>query len=421
MNEGETFMKKILAIVLSALICLLPVCHVAAEEGIATVQPGDIVAFGRYPQTRSGKDETPIDWIVLDVKDGKALLCSKYGLDVIPYHTSDKKILWQDCYLRSWLRDEFLYTAFDQDERSAIEETLVDNSTAQGHYPYTKHGGNNTIDQIFVLSAAEANEYLGAEWKREHNSESRVQATEYALGKGARTDKDYKTSEYAPASEWWLRNPSSLEDAAVTVGCDGGLSNKHRSNDKICVRPAFWVDLKSEVFQNENPKFAPEPFVFRSSVLWGMNKEEVMAQEGLDQVEYHSEAMDGMMYIGRNVSVYPCRLYYLFSSDSLAAAFYTIDEPDRDKLDYLKRVYSAKYGDEKEADTDECYRIMKKFGDGADESEFRNGKIYAWETPEGTQIWIISLLPQRDQIYITYVSPYFLKQSETEVMNMDGV
>lgn len=41
-----------------------------------SIAPGSIVPFGMYPQTASGIDRTPIEWLMLDVQDGKALLLS---------------------------------------------------------------------------------------------------------------------------------------------------------------------------------------------------------------------------------------------------------------------------------------------------------------------------------------------------------
>ena len=58
-----------------------------ATEGEPLGSIGDIITFGRYPQTASGIDSTPIEWIVLDRDGSRALLLSKYGLDMKPYHT----------------------------------------------------------------------------------------------------------------------------------------------------------------------------------------------------------------------------------------------------------------------------------------------------------------------------------------------
>lgn len=42
---------------------------------------GEVVTLGTYPQTESGNDNTPIEWIVLESDDETALLISRYALD----------------------------------------------------------------------------------------------------------------------------------------------------------------------------------------------------------------------------------------------------------------------------------------------------------------------------------------------------
>ena len=67
---------------------------------------------------------------------------------------------WEKCTLRSWLNGEFLQSAFSAKEQAAILMTAVDNSASQGYGKWNTDGGNNTRDQIFLLSYAEANWYL---------------------------------------------------------------------------------------------------------------------------------------------------------------------------------------------------------------------------------------------------------------------
>ena len=102
-------------------------------EGTGSIKVGDIVTFGRYPQTAEGTDQTPIEWIVLDYdeKENKALLLSKYGLDVKPYNTEWTGITWEKCTLRTWLNGEFLNKAFSAGEQSAILMTADIGGTIQ--------------------------------------------------------------------------------------------------------------------------------------------------------------------------------------------------------------------------------------------------------------------------------------------------
>ena len=53
-----------------------------------TVQTFETVTFGTYEQDgNTGNGAEPIEWYVLDEKDGKTLLISKYILDAQPYDT----------------------------------------------------------------------------------------------------------------------------------------------------------------------------------------------------------------------------------------------------------------------------------------------------------------------------------------------
>ena len=110
------------------------------KTGSGSVAVGDIITFGTYPQTSEGTDQTPIEWIVLDVQDEKALLLSRYGLDAKPYNKEYTDITWEKCSLRTWLNDEFMKSAFTPKERSAILLTAVNNSASQGYSKWSTSG-----------------------------------------------------------------------------------------------------------------------------------------------------------------------------------------------------------------------------------------------------------------------------------------
>lgn len=79
---------------------------------------GHYVSFGKYEQdnnTSNGKEK--IEWLVLEVKDGKALVISKYALDCKPYNTSSTNVTWETCSLRNWLNNDFINSAFSATEK----------------------------------------------------------------------------------------------------------------------------------------------------------------------------------------------------------------------------------------------------------------------------------------------------------------
>ena len=205
----------------------------------------NIVTFGTYPQTAEGTDKTPIEWIVLDVQDGKSLLLSKYGLDVKPYNTKNSNVTWEQCTLRNWLNHDFLNTAFNADEQSLIMMTDVDNSASQGYSGWDTNGGNNTQDKLFLLSYTEANRYFGVTHDNKNNTESRTARTAYSVTQGAYARSDYLTTDGSVAGWWWLRSPGSYQNSAAYVSSDGSLYLDYVYYARTCVRPAFWLNLES--------------------------------------------------------------------------------------------------------------------------------------------------------------------------------
>ena len=248
-------MKKMtaLAAMIMALICILT-CF--AESGIdpAAIAVGDTVVFGRYEQDNNRNNgKEPIEWIVLDVQDGKALLLSKYGLYAAGWHDAWDDCAWETCSLRAWLNDKFLSYAFSTKEQSAILTAAVDNSDAQG-YDWTMvggemiSGGNDTQDKVFLLSYAEANRYLDVTIEDGNNARSRVAPTAFAITMGADAYSDFQTAEGSAAGWWWLRSPGGCLNSGAGVSSDGSLSYMRAFHRNGIVRPALWLDLNADIF-----------------------------------------------------------------------------------------------------------------------------------------------------------------------------
>ena len=83
---------------------------------------GEIIDFGRYDQDDGIQ---PISWLVLDVRDGKALLLSQKALEARHYHNRSGSVTWEKCDLRKWLNGDFYNQAFREAEKERILETHV--------------------------------------------------------------------------------------------------------------------------------------------------------------------------------------------------------------------------------------------------------------------------------------------------------
>lgn len=214
---------------------------------LAKAKPGDTVFFGAYEQdnnTSNGKED--IAWLVLEVKDGKALVVSKYALDCKQYNTSNTDVTWETCSLRKWLNNDFLNSAFVTGEQEKIQNTYI----PADKYPVTQEEvGNATTDKVFLLSADEANKYFTMQQQR------KCVPTEYAISRGAETgsmtswDDDDET--ISDNCYWWLRGAGLGSwgigrdlDKARFVARDGEITDGTDvdSNDKG-VRPAMWVSV----------------------------------------------------------------------------------------------------------------------------------------------------------------------------------
>ena len=181
---------------------------------------GDIISFGRYPQEADGTKK-PIEWIVLSIKDDRALLLSKYVLEGKKYNEEDTSVTWETSDIRRWLNKEFYDTAFNNIEQQRVRKTLVETED-----------GNNTEDKVFLLSIKEAESLFI------NDKERRVRATEYAEKSDIFMDDERH-------SAWWLRSPGNYSNLAALVSDNGWVLSYGDIvyNHYICVRPALWLNL----------------------------------------------------------------------------------------------------------------------------------------------------------------------------------
>lgn len=194
------------------------------------LKAGDLFTFGSYEQDNDVENGAePIEWQVLAVENGQALVISRYALDAKPYNESFINVTWSRSTLRSWLNGEFYNNAFDNAEKSSIAE--VKNSNPSNSCSRAR-GGFSTKDRIFLLNFDEANKYFTSDDVRQ------CEATPYAKAYGAYIGENEN-------SWWWLRSPGRTGSAAAIVLYGGYVSNLgYAVNDPYnVVRPAFWLSL----------------------------------------------------------------------------------------------------------------------------------------------------------------------------------
>ncbi len=199
------------------------------------VEEGKYVKFGKYEQDNdltNGKED--IEWLVLEVKDGKALVVSKYSLDCKLFNESDTGgITWENCTLREWLNSEFVNEAFTNDESGMIPTVTV---TADKNPDQDSEQGADTQDKLFLMSVKEVNKYFKTDEER------KCEPTAYAIAQGASLNKSEK------GGKWWLRTVgiSKKYNTYMTgVGVYGDLDTDGMTiqYDDYGIRPAMWINL----------------------------------------------------------------------------------------------------------------------------------------------------------------------------------
>lgn len=227
--------------------------QLADSETAANIGGGqaDNIYFGNYFQSSSTTKE-PVKWRVLSNSDGKLFLLSDQNLDVKPYNSSSTGITWEKSTIRSWLNgyaasennsgtdyssNNFIDAAFSSDEQVAIADTYVYNKNDPS---YSTSGGEDTTDQIFLLSIEEANNssyFPNGSNSRKSTNTAYVASYSGMLGAGK-------------ADYWWLRSPGEDDDCAAFVD-DGGVVYNNGYivvHTNTAVRPAFNLNLNSVLF-----------------------------------------------------------------------------------------------------------------------------------------------------------------------------
>lgn len=213
---------------------------------IKSAQVGDYVMLGSYEQDNNKENgEEDLEWLVLDIKDGKALVLSKYAIDLQPLNMESAEVTWETCTLRQWMNEDFMDKAFTDAEKAIIPTVTV---------PAHRHPdlpvidtGNPTQDQIFALSFVEFLEYMPSD------EILRCAATEYVKAK-LPTIRYY---DEAVGCAWWLRTSgmASTHHAYVIAPLKNGgvvrplMDGFLTTNNGVImsadypVRPAMWIDM----------------------------------------------------------------------------------------------------------------------------------------------------------------------------------
>ena len=141
------------------------------------------------------------------------------------YNDELEDTTWESCSLRKYLNGEYLEN-FSSEELEVIIGVL---NTNPDNPRYDTSGGNDTYDRVFLLSLEEIEGYL--------------------------TSNEARMVKNSHAARWWLRSPGDENTRAAGVNSDGSVRylGDDVNTDDGGIRPALWLDMKSEMFDNGMP------------------------------------------------------------------------------------------------------------------------------------------------------------------------
>ncbi len=143
----------------------------------------EIKKFRKY-QNRNGYNENTVYWFkyedlswkILDPASGLAV--SELAIDAYEYnHTSSavngyyaNNYVYSD--IRKWLLEDFMDTAFTEEQKNNLLENAIDNSA-----PDPTFSSETTNDKVFLLSKGQVESYMSSAWNQ-------AKYTEYACAQG---------------------------------------------------------------------------------------------------------------------------------------------------------------------------------------------------------------------------------------------
>ncbi|MBR1407451.1 MAG: hypothetical protein IJ573_00960 [Clostridia bacterium] len=205
---------------IAALLALFMLTGAAMAE----IKAGDIITFGSYEQDNdqtNGKE--PIEWVVMEVEGGDAMLLSRYVLDILAYNDGNMKTSWKKSSLRSWLNSTFYDEAFTGEEKAQLLIKELE----------TKYDEGTTADPVTLMTCPDALRIF------ENHQARQCVGTEYAKAKGL-----YQSKKYKGFTHWWTRNPSwESYNKASYVAASGGTMKcgAPLTNRNFGVRPLIYL------------------------------------------------------------------------------------------------------------------------------------------------------------------------------------
>ncbi len=183
---------------------------------------GSTITFGSYDidTTAPGKEE--LEWIVLDKKQGRVFVISKYVVAEGNFYRDD---IWAKSQLRSWLYNDFTSTAFNSEEYQRILTTRADNICYIDIM--TKKAYDPTEDKVYIPSFNELQAYG-------------ISTQGFAYADSGRVAKRYNGT----SVDWVTRDTPSDGSGFCRIDNKGCFYYNHSSSQNIGIRPVMWLSYQ---------------------------------------------------------------------------------------------------------------------------------------------------------------------------------
>lgn len=246
-----------------------------------------------------------IKWRVLQNDGNTLFVVADKAIEGKGHKDEDASVTWETSYIRDWLNGSFYNTAFSSSEQGAIVTQNVENEDN----PYGTEGGNNTNDNIYLLSISEVtNETYGFY----SDMSRRMKASDYA-------NKWSDASSGYGYDWWWLRSPGYFSNSAAYVRASGYVDCDGEDvfyGGGVC--PALHINLSSGIWSMADDGTSGE-----GGNSGGDREEEIL--KGLQISKKKTEYVQGEQL---NLDDLTVTAVYVNSSEVLQAGAYTTNAAD---------------------------------------------------------------------------------------------
>lgn len=166
----------------------------------------------------------PLRWRILSINDQTALLLCENIIDTQYFYPelsvrNDPTVYannWEYSFIRSWLNNEFINCAFDENERLHLVSETISNEENTTAFSVNTMISNDTVDKVYLLSYADSINAL---------YDFNTSFTQDALK--TKSGTDYAKAMGLTDSVWWLRSPHLSINGVNKVYTDGKVNPEY--------------------------------------------------------------------------------------------------------------------------------------------------------------------------------------------------